>query len=192
MSIPTNPGVKTFQHPKALGNARASVRGYMFPVFRDDVEDWQGGETAYGPENSRPGETLAADLATGEGIIASGRLERIPPDSALADPRIARKEAYRLYWLPFRYGDTTNDWNVGNPGRLEAGVLPLAQGMRIWLPTEATVSPVPSYASDSVAGMELTEFQVVGDSSNVMGEAVEYEALVVRADGKPKRTVVDP
>ena len=87
--------LKSFQHPKAMGNARRGLRGLMFPVwFVTTVK----AETSFGPE---PGNPVAALPSLSHSVYTFvGRIEPVPAEEHLADDRIKSREAYRMYYLP--------------------------------------------------------------------------------------------
>lgn len=197
MSIPQNSGVKTLQHPKAIGNARTQARGFMFPVLISDL-DFTETVTAYGVErgpSTDPSSHIPFDPATNYGIIAVGRLERIPTESALKDVRIVQREAYRLYWLPSGYQGSGNDYNRGTPSPLDdqllgdpsptLGFRKLEPGMRVWISAEA-VGGVPK-ETNQIDDALMVAFEVIEAPVNVSGEVIEFEAIIAKDETAPRR-----
>lgn len=193
MSFPQNPGVKTLQHQKAIGNARAQVRGFMFPVFVDIAD--APVETEYGIERGGPTDPAAPitlDEGNLEGLIAYGRMERIPAESMLDDVRIRGKEAYRLYWLPSAYENTAGDYR-DNPLGLDVNLSgwsllrKLEPGMTVWIAAEAVAGVPRAWSAASLDGAELTAFEVVDAPININGEVVEYEAMIAKDEAAPRR-----
>jgi hypothetical protein len=192
-----NPGIKSIQHQKAMGNARAQSRGSMFPIFYSSSPmPWDRDTTVYGPEESiQSPADFDFSQSSNSGVLASGRLESISVNEATSivnGIHITQKEVYRLYWLPWDYNEdpTVNDWTIGNPPRSYsaiAGLDPLARfllvGMTIWLPSEADSNPRTGYeAGIEYQNMIMTAFKVLDAPINMMGDHLEYVAIVARVE----------
>lgn len=185
---------KTYQHRKAIGNARATARGFMVPILRDVTgQDLYGQvENAYGPERVVPATTITVDLSGGDSIIAMGRLERMSTEAVEGDIRLVHKEAYRLYWLPYAWAHAEGDHH-GNPQSIGSELNPadvtptqtsfLVAGSRVWI-----VLDVDSLSL--INGAKAWEFTVVESFRNGVADLVEYEAVVYRSEGVSPRTVV--
>lgn len=191
-------GVKLLQHPKAIGNARATGRASMVPIFREsngpDVVKNVGGN-AYGPERYTPTSTLAVDDIFLDGIFAFGRLEALAADGSERDPRLTNKEAYTLYWLPADYSSNRTD-HSSNPINLGAEVNPAAPqaverlhpNTRVWIVLDSAY--IPGVSNPSVLdGAKATEFNVVDVFHDSSGDLVEFVATVVRSEGSARITV---
>lgn len=184
--------VKTFQHKKAMGNARTQVRGFMFPIFYDAPT---ATATPYGTEPPRPGSsTLTFDRETGAGIIAMGRLERVDPSTLADSVRVSYKEPYRLYWLPYGY-EETSDYAANPPSLTEelgvdTGLRSIAPGMMLWLATTCLISP-PHNPADlaNYEGEEAVCFRVMEAPISVLGDVLEHEALICRDLASPRRVL---
>lgn len=184
--------VKTYQHRKAIGNARSTSRGYMIPILRDvSGQDVYGQNVNdYGPEKVGVGSTISVNLTTGSGVIAMGRLERMSKEDVEKDVRFANKEAYRLYWLPFSWIHANGDYH-GNPQELGGEINPaspravehIVSGTRIWVVLDANGL---TDLDDSTAW----EFTVVDSFRNGIADVVEYETTVYRSEGASPRTVI--
>lgn len=187
--------IKTYQHKKAIGNARNTVRSAYVPVLRDVTgQDVVGQETnPYGPEKaSIDPNSISVDLASGEGVLAMGRLERLKAEDAEGDVRFANKEAYRLYWLPFSWTHANGDY-FGNPQKIGSEINPdaptpteasfISSGTRVWIVLDAN-------GLEDVEGAQAWEFTVVDSFRNGIADVVEYEATVYRSEGVIPRTVV--
>jgi hypothetical protein len=183
--------VKTYQHKKAIGNARSTVRGAYVPVLRDvSGQDVFGQVTnPYGPEKATATGTLSVDLDSGLGIIAMGRLERMSAEAVEKDVRLSNKEAYRLYWLPFAWDHQGGDYE-GNPQKIGTEVNPsspqtvdfVLPGSRVWIVLDAD-------GLDDLGGRKAWEFTVVDSFRNGIGDVVEYEATVYRSEAVNPREV---
>ncbi|MEQ1761557.1 MAG: hypothetical protein ABL984_00290 [Pyrinomonadaceae bacterium] len=183
--------VKTYQHRKAIGNARTTARAFMTPILRDIAgQDVMGqAETPYGPEKATVPAGISVNLATGAGILAMGRLERMSADAVEGDVRLSNKEAYRLYWLPFDWSQAEGDY-AGNPQKLGPEINSLSassvdfvvSGSRIWI-------VVDSNGLSDLSGCLAREFVVVDSFRNGVADLVEYEATVYRSEGTVPRAV---
>lgn len=186
--------VKTYQHAKAIGNARKAARGAMVPILRDVTgEDALGqAETDYGPERVAVAfSTISVNVSGGDNILAIGRLERLSAEAVEGDVRLANKEAYRLYWLPFAWTHAEGDYH-GNPQAIGNDINPsaspsqnvdfLVSGMRVWIVLDAN-------SLSSIIGLPAHEFVVVDVFRNGIADVVEYEATVIRSEGTVPRTV---
>lgn len=186
--------VKTYQHTKAIGNARSTVRGAYVPILRDVTgQDVFGQETnPYGPEKANVGvNAIAVDTVQGEGILAMGRLERMSAEIVEKDVRLANKEAYRLYWLPFSWVHPNGDYH-GNPQKIGDEVNPsspvptdvdfITNGTRVWIVLDAN-------GLTDLEGCSAWEFTVVDSFRNGIADVVEYEAVVYRSEGVNPRVV---
>lgn len=185
--------VKGYQHRKAIGNARSTVRGLMLPVLRDvdGGDDTGQATTDYGPEKVTVGSTIEIDPVTGEGILAVGRLERLSNDAVERDVRLANVEAYTLYWLPYAWTHIEGDYH-GNPQKIGDEINPgvtspstdfVTAGSRVWIVLEAE-------STSDLAGEKAFEFVVVESYRNGVADLVEYEATVYRSEGIAPRTVI--
>lgn len=186
--------VKTYQHPKAIGNARNTVRGAYVPILRDVLgQDVVGQETnPYGPEKENVGvSSIAIDVNSGAGVLAMGRLERMSAEDIEKDVRLANKEAYRLYWLPFSWTHTKGDYH-GNPQAIGSEINPgapvpkdvdfITSGTRVWIVLDAN-------SLDDIKGLKAWEFTVVDSFRNGVADVVEYDAVVYRSEGVTPRVV---
>lgn len=189
-TLASNTGVKTIQHRKATGNARAQVRGFMYPVFYVSNNPLtRDVPLAYGPENATlTPSTFDFSASPPSGVIAAGRLERIPAETELQGVSIKNREAYRLYWLPFFYNGAMSDWSnqylEAQLGEV-AGVKQLESGMVIFLPTEASTAPGNVWTGGTeYDGMQLIAFDVLAAPINVLGGNIEHEAIIARRDGQ--------
>lgn len=186
--------VKTYQHPKAIGNARSTVRGAMVPILRDVTGQDVFGQVTnpYGPEKANvDANNIAIDPSSGEGLLAMGRLERMSAEDVEKDVRLANKEAYRLYWLPFSWVHAKGDYQ-GNPQKIGSEVNPgtpvptdvdfVANGTRVWIVLD-------SNGPNELEGCQAWEFTVVDSFRNGIADVVEYEAVVCRSEGVTPRLV---
>lgn len=185
--------VRVYQHKKAIGNARNTVRGAYIPILRDvSGQDVFGQVTnAYGPEKANTEQGITVDLSLGDGVLAMGRLERLSAETIEADVRLANREAYRLYWLPFGWTHVEGDYH-GNPQAIGSEVNPaaptptgvdfLTNGTRVWIVVDAN-------GLEDINGREAWEFTVVDSFRNGVADVVEYEATVFRSEGVTPRVV---
>jgi len=192
-------GVKTIQHPKAMGNARTAARGFMVPIFRPsvgpDVVTDGSAATDYGPERYAPGAAHVVDELTLDGIVAFGRLEALGADGASQDVRLTNKEAYRLYWLPASYSGSRTD-HSSNPINLGAEINPSAPqeverlhaNTRVWIVLDSAYVPGKSDLS-ALNGAVATEFVVLDVFNDATGDLVEFGATVVRSEGSTRMVV---
>jgi len=194
-TLASNTGVKTIQHRKATGNARAQIRGFMYPVFYVSGNPLtREVSLAYGPENPvLTPSSFNFSTFPPSGVIAAGRLERIPAETELQGVSIKNREAYRLYWLPFFYNGAMSDWS---DQYLEAqlgetpGVRQLESGMVIFMPTEASVAPGNVWTGGTeYDGMQLIAFDILAAPINVLGGNIEHEAIIARRDGQDQIVV---
>lgn len=168
--------VKSFQHPKAMGNARAGVRGLMFPIFW--YENQQGSvSTPYGLEDVRLGPT--ATLAT---LFAVGRLSPVSEETALQDERLKEKEAYWLSWLPL---DPATDYSGIVAAAQQYSPLTLAlpagetdpvvvrEGQTLFMALRTRSGVIPT-------NDPLIPLRVISAHENLQAEELEWTALVVR------------
>jgi len=180
--------VRTYQHPKAIGNARQTARGSMHVILRDVVgQDVVGGtDTPYGPERVAAVATITCNPATGEGILASGHLERYEADAMEGELRVSHKEAYTLYWLPWGWDDYQ-----GNPQAVGTDINPdepqqvdyITAGTRLWIVLDTS-------DLQDIHGTEAHEFIVSESRRQGPGDVVAFEAVVIRSEGTPPRQVV--
>lgn len=190
--------VKTFQHAKAMGAARTQSRGFMFPIYGGPEEGLPTQRTDFGYDKVPQNDTMGIDSGPGVGLLCHGRLELVSTEVSVQDVRIAHKEAYRLFWLPF---DPATDWTNGNPvlapDTQTQGMRKLAPKQRIWIATESVVAHARSdrqemrglQGAETDDGQWLTGFDVIEAPFNAAGEIVEYEALIVRVEGARRRQV---
>lgn len=184
--------VKSYQHRKALGNARAAVRTLYVPILRDisGLDIVGGPAQPFGPERQAVPATITYNPLTGAGMIAVGRLEQLSASAIAKSTVLLNREAYRLYWLPFSWIHAAGDYH-GNPQRIGPEVNPAAPrgldfiqaGIRVWIVLDAN-------ASETLAGRLAWEFIVASTSRDGTTDLVEYEATVYRSEGAAPRTVV--
>lgn len=186
--------VKTYQHPKAIGNARSTVRGAYVPILRDVTGQDVFGQVTnpYGPEKANVGANdIAIDVSSGEGLLAMGRLERMSAEDVEKDVHLANKEAYRLYWLPHSWVHAKGDYQ-GNPQKIGSEINPgapvpkdvdfVTNGTRVWIVLDAN-------GLNDLEGCSAWEFTVVDSFRNGIADVVEYEAVVYRSEGVTPRAV---
>lgn len=188
-------GVKTLQHEKTAGLVRSQARAAHFPIFYERRKT----VNQYGPEegSSLP-VTFSVSSSTSSGIIATGRIVRESAEAAVVDSRIADREAWRLFWLPYSRPSGSSDF--ANPLPVDSDLIPdapsslqtLRAGLTIWLPTVngAPVCEIGPFSDlASFDGQPVEAFYIVEAPFSNMGEMYENEALVVREEGSARRTL---
>lgn len=187
--------VKTLQHPKALGNARQVVRGTYHLIYSDVSDLRPVADTAFGMERNAVGSTgsLAFD---GTYVVGAGRLEPVSEEMKALDSRIADKEAYRLFWLPYAYGlapdlEAQRDGNqsVTTPIDESNGTgsnVELLPGVRVWINIKAEASTTHPNDEEQVY---LDAFIVVENAQPNLGDILEFPALIVRDKTQSPRTL---
>lgn len=189
--------VKTLQHPKALANARQVVRGTYHLIYSDQLNEDAILDTLYGPEKNQVGSqyTLTGDSTM---VVGAGRLEPVPEEMKALDSRIAEKEAYRLFWLPYNYGGTnaqeaSNDGYQAITTPLVAGGsrVEMVPGMRVWINLTTTPDQYePVDGGDN--GTALDAFVVVENTQPNLGDILEFQALIVKDKTQPGRFISVP
>lgn len=186
--------IKTFQHGKAVGNARKTARATMVPILRDFIgQDVYGdAETIYGAERTEVTSTIFADPSTITSVLAYGRLETMSGEEAQSDAMTRHEEPYNLYWLPTNWSDGRNDY--ANPqslgadlnGNISQGVETIIAGMRIWMPINYNDAP------GNWEGIEFYEFNVLSASRVGGGDVIEFQCKVNRTEGTQARIMQTP
>ena len=189
--------VKTLQHPKALANARQVVRGTYHLIYSDRLNEDAIIDTLYGPERNQVGfpNSLIGDSTN---VVGAGRIEPVPEEMKVLDSRIAEKEVYRLFWLPYNYGgnNLSEAWFDGNqaitvPLIASGSRIEMVPGMRVWI--NLTGSPdmlEPVDGGDN--RWALDAFIVVENSQPNLGDILEFQALIVKDKTQPGRFISVP